>query len=356
MKLPVDRGGLRFYLVLLGLAAWRSSHITILWGAPFIVLGVVLHVWAKGCLRQNQEISMSGPYRFVRHPFYAANALIDAGIALMSGWWLLLVLLPVWWLGVYLPVMRREEKYLAERFPSAYEDYRRRVAALLPLRRPLPRTTAGFSWRSPNIAEGRELPRVLRLLAYPILFFILTELRTEGLVLLTDDYCFKFSAVGALAVLYGLAWELERHLKQRRRVLSAGVAAARFRGVAAAAFLGFAVAMRHLETELDLVVLPVGGAVLAFSAMLYIMRPRAALLAEGLALVGVAVLCELLWLAALPILLYSALIMDCRFATQEDLSEGGRTTSRVTRACPGIYHLVLVGGFIAVAMKEVLIG
>ena len=123
----------------------RSGH-----GAPLL---------AKGCLRQNQVVAMGGPYRFVRHPFYLANALIDAGVAVMSGWWVIQVVLPFWWLAIYIPVMRKEEDYLTGAFGEAYAEYKKRIPRLIPWRRPLPPGGEGFRWSNPNIASGDEVAR-----------------------------------------------------------------------------------------------------------------------------------------------------------------------------------------------------
>ena len=81
----MNRGGLRFFLVLAALVGGHTTNATILAGIPLIVLGTAGDFWAKGCLRQNRVVATIGPYRFVRHPFYLANALIDAGLAVMSG-------------------------------------------------------------------------------------------------------------------------------------------------------------------------------------------------------------------------------------------------------------------------------
>jgi hypothetical protein len=210
MKSPLDRGGLRFFLVLVAVAGRSATRWTVLAGVPLVVLGAALHLWAKGCLRQNQVVTKIGPYRYVRHPFYLANALVDVSIAVMSGWWVLQVLLPVWWLVAYLPVMRREEEYLTGAFGAAYEEYKKRVPRLLPWRRPLPRTGEGFSWRNPNIAAGDEGPRAMKLLAYPLLFFIVADLRAEGLSFFTQGL--DVLALTGLVVLYGLAWGLRRVL------------------------------------------------------------------------------------------------------------------------------------------------
>ena len=129
MKSPLNRGGLRFYLVLIALLAgtlWAraTSPSSILAGVPCLLLGVWLHTWAKGCLRQNRIIATIGPYRFVRHPFYLANALIDTALVVMAGWWPLAAAVPLWWLAIYLPVIRGEEHYLAENFPQDYPEYK----------------------------------------------------------------------------------------------------------------------------------------------------------------------------------------------------------------------------------------
>lgn len=204
MKLPHNRGGLRFFLVLLALAGGAATHGTILAGTPLLLVGAALHFWAKGCLRQNRVVAQGGPYRFVRHPFYLANAMIDAALAVMSGWWVLQAVLPCWWLAVYLPVIRREERYLAAAFGSVYEEYRRRVPCLVPWRRPLPKTAEGFSWSNPNIISEGEPARALRLLAYPLLLLVATDLRNGGLACFAEGLHAWEPAV--LAALYGLAW------------------------------------------------------------------------------------------------------------------------------------------------------
>ena len=208
MKTPLNRGGLRFFLVLAGLGRGCTSGATILAGLPFIVLGTAIHFWAKGCLRQNQVVAMGGPYRFVRHPFYLANALIDAGVAVMSGWWVIQVVLPFWWLAIYLPVMRMEEDYLTAAFGSVYEEYKRRTARLIPWRRPLPPGGEGFRWSNPNIASGDEVGRALRLAAYPLLFFVVMQFRREGLSLFLHPW--NLLALGMFAMLHGLAWRFHR--------------------------------------------------------------------------------------------------------------------------------------------------
>ncbi len=214
MKSPLNRGGLRFFLVLVallfGTLLYRATTArSILAGLPILCVGVFIHTWAKGCLRQNQVVAMTGPYRFVRHPFYLANALIDAALVVMAGWIPLAIVLPVWWLAIYIPVIRGEERYLSEKFPDVYPDYRRRVACLIPWRRPLPYSGEGFRWSNPNIAGGEELPRAVRILAYPLLFFVAHGLRESGLVWLQNGW--NLAGLAGLLTLYVFAWQLRRY-------------------------------------------------------------------------------------------------------------------------------------------------
>lgn len=223
LAVPWNRGGLRTYLLVSALVFCQPGHSRLIWGLPLLLLGVALHVYAKGCLRQDQEVAVGGPYRFVRHPFYSANLLIDEGIALMSGWWPLILLLPVWWLLVYLPVMSQEERHLSELFPSVYPEYMARTPRLVPLRRPLASTGRAFSLRNPNIAADTVIPRAIRLLALPFLFVLCRELKAHGFGSFASGYRAEVWAAAALLVAYAASWQLARHLKYGKRILPDGV-------------------------------------------------------------------------------------------------------------------------------------
>lgn len=308
MKSPLNRGGLRFYLVLIALVRGAATHTTILAGIPCILLGVALHVWAKGCLRQNQFVATIGPYRFVRHPFYLANALIDAGIAVMSGWWVLQFGLPFWWFAIYIPVMRREENYLTETFGPIYEEYKRRVPRLIPWRRPLEASEEGFRWSNPNIAGGEEIPRALRILAYPLLFLVCTDLRIDELAFWDDGL--KTLTLGMFAVLQGFAWELERHQRRRRRIMPQAAERPAVRIAVAAVVLVAAFLTKAPITAIHAWVLPAGAVLMVISVPVFSDSRARGLAAECLAMIGILVASERLWLVAVPMLLYAAWILD----------------------------------------------
>lgn len=356
MKSPVNRGGLRFYLVMVSLAACRATPTTVLWALPFVLAGVAIHLWAKGCLHQNLEVTNTGPYRFVRHPFYSANALVDIGIAIMSGWWVIAAALPAWWLLVYIPVIRSEEAYLTSVFPDKYPAYRAKVSMLLPLGRPLPRIPGGFTIHNPNISSGMEIPRVLRLLSYPLLFLVWSMALEQRSAFFSHINGWHLAAVMALVSVHMMAWELERHLRHGRRVLPEFLANPKMRVAAVVVILAAALLITRLEVELHAVTVAVGTALVAASLVVGLKWKDKLLLAEALALAGVAFLSELIWLSAVPIVMYAALLMDSRL--YPELRE---TLSRRWRLWPsflpsGSYCLILLGGLAVVIAKELIFG
>lgn len=218
MKSPWDRGGLRTYLVLLALIFCRPDHRTLLWGLPLLVLGTALQIYSKGCLQQDQAVAQGGPYRFVRHPFYAANLLVDFGLALMSGWWPLIAALLPWWFAVYLPVMAGEERHLTTLFPDTYPAYQQRLPRLFPFRRPLPRPEHGFSWGNRNIVADTVIPRALRNFALPLAIFLVQQAKAGGCQSLLAPEAVA-AAIG-MALLLVVSRQLARRLKPRERTRS----------------------------------------------------------------------------------------------------------------------------------------
>src|SRR5215472_2885810 len=79
------------------------------------------------------EMFSGGMYAYVRHPRYAAMFSAVLGAALIAGSTLLWETLPIWF-AFALIVIRLEERELASRFGSSYEEYRKRVPAFLPIR------------------------------------------------------------------------------------------------------------------------------------------------------------------------------------------------------------------------------
>jgi len=111
-------------------------------GAVLTLAGLLFSVWARVHLGRNwsatitvkkdHELVMSGPYRFARHPIYSGLLLAFVGSALALAQWrgVVAVTLVFW---SFWRKLRIEERWMREQFGTAYEEYTRRVAALIPL-------------------------------------------------------------------------------------------------------------------------------------------------------------------------------------------------------------------------------
>jgi protein-S-isoprenylcysteine O-methyltransferase Ste14 len=112
----------------------HSSLIKII-GAILVSIGLILYLWAVYTLRGwwlENRLCTSGPFRWFRHPVYAAwITFILAGVALYLNSWVLLIwvvsLHPVWhWLVI------GEEKMMVEHFGDEYRRYAERTGRFIP--------------------------------------------------------------------------------------------------------------------------------------------------------------------------------------------------------------------------------
>lgn len=133
------------YIVYPAWMSWASLPLPawLRWvGVGLAVLGFALLQWAHQALGRNwsdaprlmkdQNLVTSGPYRWVRHPIYAAFLLIMSAPLLISANWFIGVL----WLGLTgLEVMGRmqfEEALMLETFGDQYRVYMQKAGGLFP--------------------------------------------------------------------------------------------------------------------------------------------------------------------------------------------------------------------------------
>ena len=83
-------------------------------------------------LVEGHQLVTSGPYRFVRHPIYTALfGLVLATALVWSRWVAIPAFLPLFVAGTLLRV-RSEERLLRDAFGPRFDDYARRVPAVIP--------------------------------------------------------------------------------------------------------------------------------------------------------------------------------------------------------------------------------
>lgn len=114
-------------------------------GAILATAGGCLWVWAVHSLgrnltdtvitRKEHTLVTSGPYRWIRHPFYAACAVGLVGGSLVMANWLLPLLAVIVWFAFLVPRTTIEERHLLARFGDGYRDYLQRTGRFLPRRR-----------------------------------------------------------------------------------------------------------------------------------------------------------------------------------------------------------------------------
>lgn len=110
--------------------------VAIAFGSVFIVMAAV-HALGKewsvtARLVEGHKLATRGPYRFVRHPIYTGmlGMLVATGLA-VSYWFVLVAAIVIFFAGTVIRV-RSEERLLRTEFGPAFDDYARRVPALLP--------------------------------------------------------------------------------------------------------------------------------------------------------------------------------------------------------------------------------
>jgi protein-S-isoprenylcysteine O-methyltransferase Ste14 len=136
--------GLFTYLVNPARMAWSSMPLPVWmrWAGVVLALkGAVLMVWTLRNLgknltdtvvtRREHSLVTSGPYRWIRHPFYVAVALTMLGNALAAANWFLLAGGAVVFTLMAIRV-RIEEAELLARFGRDYQAYLDRTGRFLP--------------------------------------------------------------------------------------------------------------------------------------------------------------------------------------------------------------------------------
>jgi len=118
-----------------------SSDLCFWSGAAITAAGLMFCVWARHYLGENwsqavtvkegHELIQSGPYRLVRHPIYTGLLLAFAGSAIARGEWRGLLAVALMFVTLW-NKLRLEEKWMREQFGESYENYCRRVSALVP--------------------------------------------------------------------------------------------------------------------------------------------------------------------------------------------------------------------------------
>ncbi len=101
-------------------------------GGSVAVIGLLIRGWASGHIRKNQQLAVSGPYSHTRNPLYFGSFLLTLGFTMAAGSWILAIVFIVFFLIVYLPVMKDETGELEKIFGEEFIQYEKAVPLFIP--------------------------------------------------------------------------------------------------------------------------------------------------------------------------------------------------------------------------------
>ncbi len=133
-----------FYILTSRIDSYRLPlHARLRWlGSGLIFAGDLLFIWSHSALgrnwsplleiRKGHALVTEGPYRFIRHPMYAAIFLTAIGTSLLSANWLVTLAHMLSVISMYQVRVSDEEEMMVEQFGDEYRKYMRRTGRLIP--------------------------------------------------------------------------------------------------------------------------------------------------------------------------------------------------------------------------------
>ena len=112
-----------FVVAVVAFAGARPSWRSIAAGVPIALLGEGLRIWAAGHLVKGTEVTMSGPYRLLRHPLYAGSVIMGVGFVVAAASPLAAGLVLGYLAVMTVAAVRLEEATLRADFGDTYARY-----------------------------------------------------------------------------------------------------------------------------------------------------------------------------------------------------------------------------------------
>ncbi len=164
------RGKIGVLISLVIIIISKPNIWSILGGFLISILGNILRVWASGYIRKEKELATSGPYSLTRNPLYLGNFIIGAGFCLASWQILSIPIFFLYFLFLYIPLVKNEEKRMLDIFKEDYIEYKKGVPVFFPKIDKINKTER-FSCK--NIVENKEWRAIISTL----LFYLAITLR-----------------------------------------------------------------------------------------------------------------------------------------------------------------------------------
>jgi len=122
------RVALGFLSAVAALALARPTWTS--WTVGFMVamVGQGVRVWAEGHIDKDREVTMSGPYRYTRHPLYAGSSVMALGAVIACRSVVVAGLVTIYMVATIGAAVVTEEARLRRDFGTTYHDYARAAA------------------------------------------------------------------------------------------------------------------------------------------------------------------------------------------------------------------------------------
>jgi protein-S-isoprenylcysteine O-methyltransferase Ste14 len=136
-------------------------------GVILIIVGESIRIWAAGHLQKNENLTVTGPYAYVKNPLYIGTILITTGFCILADNIYLLAVSTFMFCFHYIPYKKRVEgDRLAKIFGNRFEDYDQKVPDYLPRRTPYSRENVAWKFKCfiENSEEGILLLNVAGIL------------------------------------------------------------------------------------------------------------------------------------------------------------------------------------------------
>src|SRR6266545_3236886 len=119
------RVALGFVFGLLVFVLAKPDRNALLAGALVACVGEAIRIWAAGHLHKSQEVTASGPYRWIAHPLYAGSSIMGAGLAIACASATVAILIAAYLVIMLTAAIKNEEAFLRRTFGNRYDQYKR---------------------------------------------------------------------------------------------------------------------------------------------------------------------------------------------------------------------------------------
>jgi len=159
-------------LVVLALA--RPTPLSMALGAPLVLAGEAIRVWASGHIEKTQKLATGGPYAHCRHPLYVGSVLLALGVGVASSSLWVVLAVAAYFLAFFPSVMREETDFIEKKFPQEFAAWSAEVPPFWPRLAPGGPRSSRFEWS--RVSLNREWRTVLALPVVAVLLYTRTLL------------------------------------------------------------------------------------------------------------------------------------------------------------------------------------